>query len=98
MSIRNHLYSITAWFAGLFKKDTVMTDETQAAAVVETPAADATPAAVVVAPVAVAAEPAPVAVVATPVDTDTLKSILAALGHDLEAVWDDAIALAKKAL
>lgn len=93
----NILKSITAWFTGLFKKDTAMTDETQAAAVVETPVADAAPAAVVVAPVAVA-EPAPVAVAATPVDTDTLKSILAALGHDLDAVWDDAIALAKKAL
>lgn len=34
----------------------------------------------------------------TALNTDTLKSILAALGHDLEAVWDDAIALAKKAL
>lgn len=95
----NIFKSITAWFAGLFKKDTAMTDETQAAAVAEAPAANAAPAAVVVVPVAVA-DPAtaPVAVVATPVNTDTLKSILTALGHDLEAVWDDAIALAKKAL
>jgi hypothetical protein len=32
------------------------------------------------------------------VNTDTLKAVLAALGHDLEAVWEDAIALAKKAV
>lgn len=31
-------------------------------------------------------------------DTDKLKAILAVLGHDLEAVWDDAVALAKKAI
>lgn len=49
----------------------------------------------------VAAEPLVVAdapVVTEPVvNTDTLKAVLAALGHDLDAVWSDAIALAKKA-
>jgi hypothetical protein len=33
-----------------------------------------------------------------PVNTDTLKALLKTLGHDLDAVWDEAIALAKKAV
>jgi len=35
---------------------------------------------------------------ASALNTDTLKAVLTALGHDLDAVWDDAIALARKAL
>jgi hypothetical protein len=38
------------------------------------------------------------AVPETPVDTETLKALLKTLGHDLDAVWDEAIALAKKKL
>lgn len=47
----------------------------------------------------VAAVPAPAApIVAAVLNTDVLKSVLLALGHDLGPVWDDAVALAKKAL
>jgi len=90
MSISTALTSIRAWFAGLFSKETTMTEE-----VTDTSALAAT-----VDPVAetAAVVEVPVAVVATAVSTDTLKSILKALGHDLDAVWDDAVALAKKAL
>lgn len=46
---------------------------------------------------AAATEAAP-APASAALDTDKLKAILAVLGHDLEAVWDDAVALAKKAI
>lgn len=46
---------------------------------------------------AAATESAPVTAGAA-LDTDKLKAILAVLGHDLGAVWDDAVALAKKAI
>lgn len=47
----------------------------------------------------VAAVPAPLApIVAAAINTDVLKGVLLALGHDLGPVWDDAVALAKKAL
>jgi hypothetical protein len=40
---------------------------------------------------------APVETPDVPVNTDTLKALLKTLGHDLDAVWEEAIALAKKA-
>jgi hypothetical protein len=47
----------------------------------------------------VAAVPASMApIVAAVLNTDVLKGVLLALGHDLGPVWDDAVALAKKAL
>ncbi len=47
----------------------------------------------------IAAVPAPLApIVAAVINTDVLKGVLLALGHDLGPVWDDAVALAKKAL
>jgi hypothetical protein len=47
----------------------------------------------------IAAVPAQVApIVAAVLNTDVLKGVLLALGHDLGPVWDDAVALAKKAL
>lgn len=47
----------------------------------------------------IAAVPVPLEpIVAAVLNTDVLKSVLLALGHDLGPVWDDAVALAKKAL
>ena len=47
----------------------------------------------------IAAVPAQMApIVAAVLNTDVLKGVLLALGHDLGPVWDDAVALAKKAL
>jgi hypothetical protein len=83
MNISSAIESLKAWLSGLFTtKEPVMADETNASTT------DIE---------TVAAAPA-VEAPTTAVNTDTLKSILSALGHDLEAVWDDAIALAKKAL
>lgn len=33
-----------------------------------------------------------------PVNTDKLKELLKVLGHDVEAVWEEAVSLAKKAI
>ena len=83
MSISSAIESFKAWLSGIFTtKEPVMADET----LTDTPATEAATATQVI------------EVSTATVNTDTLKSILAALGHDLEAVWDDAIALAKKAL
>lgn len=59
------------------------TQDTQAVQAADTAQADSAP----------ADQPA---VVAT--DTDKLKALLIAIGHDIEAEWDHLIALAKKAL
>jgi hypothetical protein len=42
------------------------------------------------------ADTVPVAPVSEPL-LDKLKAILKTVGHDVEAVWDEAVALAKKA-
>lgn len=89
----NVLKSFLAWVTGPLKPEVVpMSEVTDSAspALAPAPAATAVP---VVAP-----PPAPVAPVSPgPVSTDTLKAVLIALGHDLDAVWDDAVALARKA-
>lgn len=93
------LKSISAWFAGLFKKGTVMTDETQAAGADVQPAAapvpvDPIPVLVeqVVVPAAAPAKPTAGALIAK------LEAALTAMGHELPVFWDEAVALAKKAL
>lgn len=51
-----------------------------------------------VAPVVVDPVPvAPAAPAAPAVNTDTLKALLLTLGHDVEAIWEHVVELAKKA-
>ncbi len=98
------LKSISAWFAGLFKKGTVMTDETQAVAAEVQPAASPAP----VDPIPVLVEqvvvqPAPVLAPEPAKPTASaliakLEAALTAMGHELPVFWDEAVALAKKAL
>jgi microcystin-dependent protein len=72
-----------------------------APATVAAATAPAPVAAVAAAPVADPA-PAPAPVAPQPAVTDDflvkLKGLLMVLGHDLESAWDDAVALAKKAV
>jgi hypothetical protein len=77
--------TIRAWFAKLFTKETPMADENQTA--------DAgTLAAVLATAASAAAAPAPVVIT----DTDRLKALLLALGHDVSVEWDHLVALSKK--
>lgn len=76
-----------------------LSDATQTASLDLAVTAAVAPASIALAePAADAAKAAAPGTVIPAVSTDTLKMILSALGHDLEAVWDDAVALAKKAL
>ena len=96
MKIPNFLKSIVAWIAKLFVEAPVMSELP-----VEVQNAIASSAPVVVvpdaAPVAQVGEPAPVAAPA-PDLIAKLETILSALGHELPVFWDEAVALAKKAL
>jgi len=79
----NLFKTILAWITGPFTPEVVpMSEVTDPASPAPAPAP--------------AAPAAPVAV--APVDTDKLHAILKVLGHDLELIWDDAVALARKAL
>jgi hypothetical protein len=89
--------SILAWFAGLFAKGTTMTDETVDTGAQADIVAAAAPAPTVVA-APVAATPVAQTEVPTPDVIGKLETILAALGHELPVFWDEAVALAKKAL
>lgn len=82
-----NIKSIWAWVIRPFTEESPMSE-------VDSALAEVTGNVVVIEPVAVAVA----AVAPAPVSTDTLKAVLTALGHDLDAVWDDAIALARKAL
>lgn len=96
MKAPNFLKSIVAWIAKLFVEAPVMSELP-----VEVQVAIASSAPVVVvpdaAPVAQVSEPAPVAAPA-PDLIAKLETILSALGHELPVFWDEAVALAKKAL
>ncbi|WP_110947403.1 hypothetical protein [Pseudomonas bohemica] len=93
----NILKTIRAWITGLFTKEPVMADETVATDVVDTAVVDTGDTAVV----PVAETTAAVAEVPAVQSTDLitkLETILTALGHEFPVFWDEAVALAKKAL
>ena len=96
MKIPNFLKSIVAWIAKPFVETPVMSELP-----VEVQTAIASSAQVVVASdvasVAQVSEPAPVAA-PTPDLIAKLETILSALGHELPVFWDEAVALAKKAI
>lgn len=98
------LKSIGTWFAGLFTKGKVMTDETQAAAAEVQPAASpADPIPVLVEQVVAPVAPAPVLAPEPAKPTadalvSKLEAALTAMGHELPIFWKEAVALAKKAL
>jgi hypothetical protein len=80
--------SILAWFSGLFTKGTTMADETNTdVGATASIAADADSTVVVMKE----AVPEPDLIA-------KLETILSALGHELPVFWDEAVALAKKAL
>lgn len=96
MKTPNFLKSIVAWIAKPFVEAPVMSE---LPVEVQTAIASSAPVVVVpdAAPVAQVSEPAHVAAPA-PDLIAKLETILSALGHELPVFWDEAVALAKKAL
>lgn len=96
MKAPNFLKSIIAWIAKPFVEAPVMSE---LPVEVQTTIASSAPVVVVpdAAPVAQVSEPDPVAAPA-PDLIAKLETILSALGHELPVFWDEAVALAKKAL
>ena len=88
---------LPAWIAKLFVEAPVMSElpvEVQNAIASSAPVVVVPEAAALIAPVS---EPEPVAAPA-PDLIAKLETILSALGHELPVFWDEAVALAKKAL
>lgn len=100
----NIFTSIRAWCSGLFTKGKTMTDtidpstDTAALAAAVDPSIQAAQIAAVIEQPLPLVPATPVVETPAPDAIEKLEAILAALGHKLPVFWDEAVALAKKAL